>query len=193
MKPSPITIFLLLLLLFTSCQSLQKLSPDEFQNHEINNDNFSILNGTYKNVQDTVFGEIVHYPYRSRNENDKTLSERLFLFSPKGDTSKKSTIQFTFNTHRKCTVTMFNGTQTIHTKKLSGKIKNGYFYVRPKFLIIPFFPVWYEHQFKRVRITKTLDNYLVIDHTEKMWGFALVAGSKEKGRVTSLYKSSANK
>jgi hypothetical protein len=177
MKPSPITIFLLLLLLFTSCQSLQKLSPDEFQNHEINNDNFSILNGTY----------------RSRNENDKTLSERLFLFSPKGDTSKKSTIQFTFNTHRKCTVTMFNGTQTIHTKKLSGKIKNGYFYVRPKFLIIPFFPVWYEHQFKRVRITKTLDNYLVIDHTEKMWGFALVAGSKEKGRVTSLYKSSANK
>ena len=74
------------------------------------------------------------------------------------------------------------------TKRIKGKFKNGYFYVKPKVSLIPFFPVYYVHDIERVRISKVGDD-IVVDHSVKMWGFALIAGATESGRSTSIYKS----
>lgn len=188
MKPLYLYLTILTLAL-SSCQSLKNLSPTEFQIQEIEKNNFSTLNGQYKNVQDTVFGQIVHLPGRGLNENDKKLNDRLFLFVPKYGYNESSSVKLEFESNRKCTVIGLYNSQILFEKKLKGKFKSGYFYVRPKFYLIPFFPLYYVHRFKRIRIGKTISNDLVIDHTEKMWGFALFAGGEDKGRVTSIYKT----
>jgi hypothetical protein len=53
--------------------------------------------------------------------------------------------------------------------------------------LIPFFPVFYVHNFEQVRIGK-VENDIVVDHTIKMWGFSLIAGGSDSGRSTSIYK-----
>jgi hypothetical protein len=182
------TLLILTILVLSSCKSLKNLSPQDYEIQGIDKENYSLLNGTYKNVQDTVFGEIVHMPGRGINENDLKLNDRLFLFVPEYGYYDSLDVKIDFVSKRKCVVSGLYQSDLIFSKKLRGKIKKGYFYVSPKFLIVPFFPIAYVHRFKRIRIGKTNSNNLVIDHTERMWAFALIAGALEKGRVTSIYE-----
>ena len=190
------TQFILLILSFAtliSCQPLKKLSPQQYKIQEINKDNYSSLNGTYNNIQDTIFGQIVHMPGRGYSENDLKLIDRLFLIVPEYGYYDSLDVNFDFVSNRKCIISGLYQSELIFSKKLKGRVKDGYFYVRPKFYIIPLFPVAYVHRFKRVRIGKTTTNNLVIDHTERMGSFALFAGASEKGRVTSIYHQMENK
>jgi len=75
----------------------------------------------------------------------------------------------------------------IFKKSLRGKFKDGYFLFRPKFYILPFLPLAYAHNFERGRIGFTEDHQLILDYSKRMWAFALVAGSSEKGRTRSIY------
>lgn len=170
-----------------SCKPLKNLSPADYEAQEITKNNYEQLNGEYKNIQDTVFGQIIHLPGNGLNENNKTLNNRLFLMAKYGYLDSLD-IKLHFVSKRKCVLSGIYQSDVLFSKKIRGKIKKGYFYVRPKFYIVPFFPLFYIHRFKRVRITTTKTNHLVVDHTERTWGFALFAGGLDKGRVTAIYE-----
>ena len=127
-------------------------------------------------------------PYRGINENNRNLLDRLFIFFPDKAYENDVTVKFEFVTKRKANVSAYQHGQIFLSKRIRGRFKNGYFYVKPKIFLIPFFPVLYVHNFERVRIGK-IENDIVVDHTIKMWGFALFAGGSDSGRSTSIYKT----
>lgn len=97
-------------------------------------------------------------------------------------------MEIKFISVKKGVVNVLQNDTVLFTKNIRGKIRNGYFYVRPKIFIIPFFPILYWHNFERVRIGKIGDD-IVIDHTLRSWGFALFAGGSDNGQSTSIYKA----
>lgn len=156
---------------------------------QVRKDNFYKLNGTYNNLQDTAFGQIVHLPYTGMKEDNRSLLNRLFLFFPdKGAYEKDIFVKIEFTSKKKAVVSAYQHGQIFFTKNIRGRFKNGYFYLRPKVFLIPFFPVLYAHNFERTRFGK-VGNNLIVDHTIKMWGFALFAGGSDSGVSTSIYKT----
>lgn len=166
---------------------MKNLAQAEYPIEPIKREDFSRLDGTYNNRQEIVFGQIVHMPYRGMNENDRILLDRLFVNFPDKAYEKDVELKIEFTSCRKATVTAYQNGQIFLTKNIRGKFKKGYFYVRPKVFVIPFFPVFYWHNFERVRLGKVGDD-LVVDHTLRSWGFALFAGGLDKGCSTSIYK-----
>ncbi len=75
-------LILLILISLIGCQPLKNMSSNDYQIVNLKKHDFKKLNGIYKNTQDTVFGQIVHMPYRGINENNRNLLDRLFIFLP---------------------------------------------------------------------------------------------------------------
>ncbi len=181
-------LILLILTSSTGCQSLKNMSSNDYQIDNLKKYDFEKLNGIYKNTQDTVFGEIVHKPYRGINENDRNLLERLFIFLPDKAYEENVTVKIEFISKRQANINAYQNGQMFLSKRIRGRFKDGYFYVKPKIFLIPFFPILYAHNFERVRIGK-VENDIIVDHTIKAWGFALFAGASDSGRSTSIYKA----
>lgn len=150
------------------------------------NTDFEKLSGKYQNIYDTIFGRIKHNP---TNVSDKNiaLTDRLFNFHPGKHLDNNSIIEFQFVSSRRAKVNYYHNDSLMFSKKLRGRIMNGYFYGRPKFLLIPFMPIFYWHNFQRVRISKIGDD-LIVDHTLNFLGFVIIAGSSQRGRSTTIYK-----
>ena len=181
-----ILFLILIVFLTTGCSSLTNLSSDNYSITKINKNDFNKLNGIYNNYQDTVFGEIIHNPGRAINESDRSLLDRLFISIPDEAYSRNTTVELKFISENVAILNAYKNDSLFLTKEIKGKFKEGYFYVRPKIFIIPFFPIFYWHNFERVRIGKS-DKNLIVDHTLKSWGFALVAGGSDDGLTTSIY------
>lgn len=183
-------IRLLIIFLVTisiGCRPLKNLSPTTYSIEPIQKGEFAKLNGKYNDIQDTVFGKMEHYPGSGIDENNKRLIDRLFIFYPNKASEKGITVEIKFTSNKKATVNTYQNGTILFTKNIHGKFKNGYFYVRPKIFIIPFFPILYWHNFERVRIGKIQDD-IIVDHTLKSWGFAFIAGGSDNGLSTSIYK-----
>jgi hypothetical protein len=174
------------IIITSGCSSLKNLSPATYQIEPIKKNEFAKINGRYKNIQDTVFGKINSY-YYGEIDSDKRLLDRLFIFFPRKGYSKEITVEINFVSNKKASVRAYQNETMLFTKSIRGKFKKGYFYVRPKIFIIPFFPVYYWHNFERARIG-IIENSIVIDHYSKSWGFALIAGGSEYGHSTVIYK-----
>lgn len=183
-----ILFFCLISFLMIGCKGLKDLSTKNVKVEKINQQNFKELNGTYSNRQDTVFGGIEHRPYRGVNEYNKTLLDRLFIFYPNETYHDSVIIKLDFISSKKARVQALKNDSIIFSRDIRGKIKRGYFYVRPRILMIPFFPVLYVHNFQRIRIGMVNDG-IIIDHTIRMWGFALFAGASENGRSSAIYQN----
>lgn len=177
---------LLLSIIYSGCSSLKNLSPTTFQIESIKENGFAKLNGRYENTQDTVFGKTNNY-YLGEIDNNKSLLDRLFIFYPRKTYSKETTVEISFVSNKKATIRAYQNETILLTKNIRGKFKKGYFYVRPKIFIVPFFPVFYWHNFESARIG-IIGNDIVIDHTLKSWGFVLIEGGSERGLSTSIYK-----
>ena len=180
-------LYILSILLLTACTPLANLSPAKYPIEPIKKEEFQKLNGTYKNFQDAVFGQVEHFPDNVKNGNNKCLIERLFMIFP-NKTYKSTTVEIKFISRKKAVVNAYQNDTIIFSKKIRGRFKKGYFYIRPKILIIPFYPILFGYGFERTRIGKS-GNDLVVDYTIKSWGFLLIAGGEERGATTSIYKS----
>jgi hypothetical protein len=180
-------IALLIIIISMGCRPLKNLTPATYKIEPINKNEFTKLNGRYKNIQDTVFGKIEHYPGRGIDENNKGLLDRLFIFYPNNVYNKETTVEINFISNKKATISAYQNGAFLFTKTIRGKFKKNYFYVRPKVFIIPFFPVFYWHNFERVRIGK-IGNDIILDHTLNSWAFVLIAGGSDSGFSTSIYK-----
>jgi len=170
-----------------SCRPLKNLSPAAYAIEPIRKGEFAKLNGRYNDIQDAVFGKMEHYPGRGQDENNRRLIDRLFNFYPDKADENGISVELKFTSNKRAIVNAYQNGTVLFTKVIHGKFKNGYFYLRPKIFIVPFFPILYWHDFERVRIGKIGDN-IIVDHTLKSWGFALFAGGSDNGLSTSIYK-----
>ena len=179
--------FFTALVISIGCKPVRNLCPPEYSIDKLNKVDFLKLNGTYNNRQDTAFGQIIHQPY-GENQNNRTLIDRLFVFFPDKAYEKDVSVKIKFISKKKAIVYGYQNDQIFFSKKIRGKFKKGYFYIRPKVYLIPFFPVFYMHNFERIRIGKQSNN-LIIDHSIRMWGIFLIVGGADKGISTSIYKT----
>jgi hypothetical protein len=191
-------IFATLTLITTSCKSLSNVGGNNFQVVDLIKDDFKQLNGTYSNSFDTIVGTINHSPYDGFSDEQRvTVLSQLFYNVPekawrdengKMINHKEKWIKIEFNSKKQATISMYHNDKLVFSKKIHGKFKNGYFYLRPKMYVIPLFPLVFGYNFERARMGKTTDDDLVIDYTVNMWGFAVFAGSADKGATSSIYK-----
>lgn len=181
-------VFMLFItLLSVGCASLQNLNEESMMVEQLDKRDFTALNGIYCDIQDTVFGEASQYPKPARNPNEISLASRLFMNSKDWHDHSEKTVEINFTTHKKATVNLYQNDSLIFTKYMRGNFRNGYFYLRPKALIIPFFPVFYVHRFQSARIGK-MGNKLIVDHSWAASGFALLGGGMSKGNNTAIYE-----
>jgi len=181
-------IFLIIITtVFISCSPLSNLTSPEYLVENLSKENYQELNGTYRNYQNKAFGEIIHHPGRGKDENNISLLNRLYIFAPKESYNKDIEVKINFVSPKKADINLKLNGENINSRKIKGRFKKGYFYLKPKALIIPFFPVLYVHDFERIRIGK-INEDLVVDHSIKSWGFALFAGGSDSGRNTAIYK-----
>lgn len=187
MKVSVVNITAILLL-STGCNSLSNLAPASYQIEQLNKNQFQNLNGIYRNYQDTAFGQIITTPKQGEKLKNYGLLDRLFIFIPNEAYSDSTLVEIEFVTDKKAIVKSYNNGMLIFSRKLKGELKNGYFYVNPKLLIIPFFPLVYYHTFEQVRIGKVGQN-IIIDNSVKMCAFSLLFWGIgfDKGTMTTIY------
>lgn len=184
--------------LFVSCVPLsKKIGEQKFKTNLIQQNEPEKLNGFYSNSPDSIIGGIKHTPYDGFGNFERlTILGQLFWNVPESawrDSTGKyiepklKYVSIAFQSKRKATISLYQNDEFIFSKTIHGKFKNGYFYVRPKILILPIFPIVFGYNFERARIGK-LENSLIIDYTVNRWGFALIAGSSDRGVSSSLYK-----
>ncbi len=183
--------YLLILICATmsvGCQTLSNLSPETIAVEPLEKSDFAKLNGRYCDAQDTVFGHIRQYPKPASLPNERSLARRLFFSHNDWHEYEEKSVELTFTSQKKATVSLYQNDSLIYTKYIRGKFRDGYFYVRPKILFIPFFPVFYVHRFERARLGK-MGNDLVVDHSICSTGFALLGGGSNNGRNTAIYRN----
>lgn len=180
----------------TSCSPLSKIGNQGFNVDQLQPDSLQALNGTYSNIPDSIIREIIHGSNEISDFQQLTILEQFFWSIPEtagrdstGEYVDPQTMHVTikFQTPKRATVSLYHNERFIFSKNIRGKFKNGYFYIRPKILIVPLIPLVFGYHFERARIGK-LNNKLVIDYTISRWAFALVAGSSDKGISSSIYK-----
>lgn len=192
-------ITLSLFLLITSCKSLSKLTIEGYPNEKISKDNYTELNGLYLNQFDTITGALKHSPGHGTFDvlNEQTITSLVFWAIPeqvlKTDSGQRIkpehiSVKIEFESHKKAIVSMYKKDTLILSKSIRGKFKNGYFYLRPNFFIIPLFPLIYGHHFQRTRIGKTGHN-LTIDYTINTFFIFVLGGGFNKGYASSIHNN----
>ncbi len=169
-----LAVWIMFVLLSTSCTSLSNLGVNDYPNNNLSKKNFSELNNSYSNSQDTIFGKLEHVPFNGNNElellENQNILNQLFLIVPESSfwtedkkmiDPKEKMINIEFQSKRKAIVSMYHNNTFIFSKKIHGKFKNGYFYLRPKIFIFSGIPLAFGYSFKRTRLGKSGDNLLL--------------------------------
>ncbi len=191
-----------LLIVFTimglSCKPLSKVGSNNIKSDALTKDDFQKINGIYSNSFDTIIGGIHHSPNDGISDFQRlTILSQLFQNYPEAAwrdknnnfiSAKEKWIKIEFQSRKQATISMYHNHEFVFSKKIQGKFKNGFFYLRPKVYILPLIPLIFGYNFERARIGKTIDNNLIIDYSVNRWGFVLVAGSADKGSTSSIYK-----
>ncbi len=186
--------------LSTSCTSLSELGLQDYPKEQLSKSNYLELNGTYSSQNDTVSGKLIHLPYDGYSEQERlnnfNILHQILLSVPQSAFREEDGqriepnekwVKIEFVSKKKAIISLYHNDRFVFSKKIHGKFKNGYFYLRPKIWIIPLIPLVFGYDFERARLGKSGD-YLTIDYRINMWGFAIAAGSSEKGYASSIYK-----
>lgn len=188
------------LIFLTGCKPLSKFSNTNIQTEVITGNDYEKLNGTYTNSYDTIFGGVKHSPNDGNNEYQRlTILYQLFGYKyPETVWRDKDNqminpndkyVKIEFLSKKQAIISMYHNDRFVFSRRIHGKFKNGYFYLRPKAYILPFIPLLFGYNYKRVRLGKTIENSLVINYKVNRWGFALFAGSADKGVATTIYNN----
>ncbi len=189
-------IWIIVILLFSSCTSLSKLGLDNYPKDALSKANYSDLNGIYSDSHSKISGELEYAPGQGFDELEmQTIVKQLFLYIPQSYWQNnqgeippnEKWIKIEFESSKKATVSMYHNDKFIFSKKIRGRFKDGYFYLRPKWYIIPIVPFYCAYVFQRTRIGKSGSN-LLMDYSTNMCGFATFAGFSYRGYSSSVYK-----
>ena len=178
------------------CKPLSGVGNREIKKDPISKNTLHELNGIYSNQSDTVYGKVKDKsPFLSTDLNSTAILDQL-LFAPPtksyrgmdGEIIKpeEKWIKIEFTSRKKATISMFYNEKFIFSKNIHGKSKKGYFYLRPKVIILPLFPLFFGYSFERTRIGKSGDS-LIIDSSENTWIVAFISGVIHRGYTSSIY------
>ncbi|WP_430401664.1 hypothetical protein [Fluviicola sp.] len=178
-----------LLLLTISCTQLKRLELKDYPITPVSRENYKELNGTYLNRSDTACGT----SYDSRVDRsdipvtDDDLIRTLITKIPESvDLDQGESVKIEFTSRKKATIGYYRVDKLLFSKVISGKFKNGYFYRRTKWYLIPFFPLFARYENDQVRIGKSGDK-LIVDSYYKSFGLYFIAGGSNRGRTKAVY------
>lgn len=197
LRSSLVFFIIAILLSTTSCKPLDELGIKNYPVSSLSISEYKKLNGIYSDKHISIEGKLKHSPYSGFDELENlSLLDQLFLSVPekayrggKGNLipPEEKWVKMEFNTAKKATISLFHNDTFLFAKKIHGKMKDGYFYTRPKIFILPFIVV-FGYNFQRTRIGISGEN-LIVDYSVNRWGYVIIAGSSDKGYVSSVYKS----
>jgi len=100
---------------------------------------------------------------------------------------RSQTVKFESISDKRLKASLFLGDSLIKQKTMKGKLKEGYFYRRPSFIVIPLFPLLCGYETTRYRFGLTEDK-LIVDYKTHFWLFALLAGNSGNYQKTETYE-----
>lgn len=144
--------FFLLVVIFTtllfSCRSI-KISPKEDRIKIGENQNFSELVGIYENTSiDSTVGRF--YTLWGRLGVDNNYEYKNF------------NVEISFENNHKVIAKLINNGKIVDTKIIRGKIQDNCFYLRRKFMILPFIPIVFGFSDAESRLS-FFDDMLIVD------------------------------
>jgi hypothetical protein len=141
----------------------------------INENVLSKLKGTYYNYPlDSAFGKYQTLWSQFGNDNFETISYKEFV------------LKIDFVNKKKAKIKLIRQGKVVKTRTVHGKIINDCFYLRRKFMIVPFFPIVFGYYNKKARMS-ILEDCLIIDTAWNISGFAIIAGTNDKGQGSYRY------
>ena len=150
-----------------------------------------------KNDVEKLDGQFSNYPTTADGVEKSTRSddfEPLTLWSQidgvkeygKKEDFEKQSVTFEFSSKKKCVARLWDHGELKSSKKIRGKVKDGYFYRRPYFVAIPLVPLVFGYKTYRYRLGINED-LMVVDYRWNYWGFAIAAGSYGRGQSNSSF------
>jgi hypothetical protein len=180
-------IFLLTLAIYLQGCAVIK-DVESYKTESLDKNNYSKLNGMYSNIHsDTT---VISYNHHVLEYRPKTLWCHTYSFNKdkeKGN-AEAQIVRLEFKTHRKILLSLFEKDSLISNRVIRGRIKDGFFYRKPHFVLIPLIPIAvfsYDTYGYRIGLVK---DGLVIDYKWNYWGFALLAGGTGKGQTSTTFK-----
>lgn len=189
--------YLFLVCMVVGCTPLSRLSLGNHPADYLTKADYKKLNGVYSNRHHAISGNLKHGPYNGHDEFEgcSILSQLFWNIPGKAyqqyslDTLQEDEwVSMEFISSKRAIVSLHHNETFIFSKKIHGKFRKGYFYIRPKVFILPLIPLAFGYNFERARIGRS-DRDLIMDYSVNRWGFVLVAGSSDRGHVSSAYKS----
>ncbi|PLX15224.1 MAG: hypothetical protein C0599_17095 [Salinivirgaceae bacterium] len=139
---------------------MKNLSSTDYKNTFLDKTNFNDLNGSYHNTQDTVYWNMNPNLFSILRWNNK-LTTRL-PFKNNKELYVADEIKLSFINHKNLNISVIKNDTLITSKTFKGKLKNGFFQFRTNISLLPFFPIFFQLQYEKVRIGKS-NNSLIID------------------------------
>jgi hypothetical protein len=173
-------------LLVTSCATIKNDPKRAFI--KLEKTDFKKLDGQFSNYPTTLERNIDR-EMSSPNYTPLTLWSQLDEYQYKDSivTLKEQIVTLDFVSSRKAVAKLWDSEELIKTKKVKGKIRNGYFYYRNHFMVFPLFPIIFGYNTYQYRIGLTTKDSIVIDHKWNNWGFAISAGGFSKGQTSAEF------
>ena len=172
--------------LLTSCMAFKDTTLNK--QASITNENYTDINGIYSNLPlDTVlvsYQQVAGPPYYPSPLWENTYG---YLSNKRlADTTAKK-VKVEIIRHNRIRLTLLKNGEIEKERIIRGRIRDGYFYGRQHFILIPFIPIVFGYNSYRCRIGKT-GNDLLIDFKWNYWAFAIIAGGNGKGQSGTTYK-----
>ena len=160
---------------FTCCAVIPKIDRPNLE--RLDETNISKLDGLYQNISTEAQGTFSY-----------SIWDRLVVYSNKRLTNwENHTIKIESISSKKILLSLMYNDQVVDQKIIRGKIKDGYFYRRPIFIVMPFFPLIYGYNTNRSRFGLVEDE-LVIDDRKNIWMGLLIMGKYKKSTTSLKYK-----
>ncbi len=188
-------VWVMLIITAAGCKPFQNAGQQHYPVTPVTKKSYTVLNGVYANKPDTTIGKYYHGPNDRRSADFRPhLMDQFFLSQPKTVyqyrdstlTDAGQWVKLEFSTAKKLTLSLYYRDRFIFSKQLKGRFKNGYFYGRQKFFIIPVYPLFFGYNFQRTRIGKHQDK-LLVDLRQRQWVFLIFSGTNDKVRTTALF------
>jgi hypothetical protein len=103
------------------------------------------------------------------------------------DSIREQCVTLDFVSKKRAIAKLWDKSELKRTKKIRGRIKEGYFYRRPYFVAVPLIPVLFGYNTYRYRIGIS-DESIVVDYKWNHWFFIIAAGGFGNGKSNSIYQ-----
>ena len=180
-----ICCLILSILILQSCSTFKNIADN--QANQITKENFTEINGLYLN-QPSNTKEISFERTAGPGCFSTSLWENKYgcLSNKRQKDTAFGTIKIDFVNRRKIRLTLIKDYEPQQTKNLKGRVKDGYFYGKHRFMVYPFIPLYFGYSSYRYRISKT-EHGIAMDSKWSYWGFALFGGGDGKGEFLTEY------